>query len=47
MVDTMAAHFKDPLIGAVGPTSNCVMAGQHMTFPHEGDVIESPLSDSA
>jgi GT2 family glycosyltransferase len=42
-LDVMESHFKDPEIGAVGPTSNCVMAGQHITHPHEGDLIEAPF----
>jgi GT2 family glycosyltransferase len=39
----LVSHFDDPTIGAVGPTSNCVMGGQQMGCLFEADLIEAPF----
>ena len=36
-------NFSDPKVGAVGPTSNCVMGAQHMTATFEWDKVEAPF----
>jgi len=42
-LDSMLRLFKSEHVGAVGPTSNCVMGGQAMGAFFDGDVIESPF----
>lgn len=39
----LLAHFVDPKVGAVGPTSNVVMGAQHVMTHDERDVFEVPF----
>ena len=39
----MLKNFDNPIVGAVGPTSNCVMGSQNMGFYLDAELIETPF----